>query len=105
MYAIYLLIAAWLVYLFSTTFRVIKTKVPGPWYTNITSWVLKYYEFQGKRRVWIHSLHRRYGTVVRLAPNEVAFANLEGMKEIYQSGGSGYDKTEFYDLFQQYGRR
>jgi hypothetical protein len=67
--------------------------------------VLKYYEFQGKRRVWIHSLHERYGLVVRLAPNEVAFANLEGMKEIYQSGGSGYDKTEFYDLFKQYGRR
>ncbi|KAK5788606.1 hypothetical protein VI817_009564 [Penicillium citrinum] len=105
MYTIWLLVAAWLVYLFSTTLEAVKTKVPGPWYTNITSFVLKYYEFQGKRRVWIHSLHERYGPVVRLAPNEVAFANLEGMKEIYQSGGSGYDKTEFYDLFKQYGRR
>ena len=42
---------------------------------------------------------------MRLAPNEVSFANLEGMKEIYQSGGSGYDKTEFYDLFKQYDHR
>ncbi|CAI7672494.1 unnamed protein product [Penicillium manginii] len=105
MYTLYLLVIACIVYLSSATLQAIKTKVPGPWYTNLTSFVLKYYEFQGKRRVWIHSLHERYGPVVRLAPNEVAFANLEGMKEIYQSGGSGYDKTEFYDLFKQYGRR
>ncbi|KAJ8121731.1 hypothetical protein ONZ43_g1894 [Nemania bipapillata] len=39
-----------------------------------------------------------------IAPNEVSFASLEGIKEIYGSGGSGYDKTEFYDLFKAYGR-
>ncbi|KAJ5090698.1 hypothetical protein N7532_009382 [Penicillium argentinense] len=105
MYTFYLLLFAWLAYVLSVTIRAIRTKVPGPWYTNLTSFVLKYFEFQGKRRVWIHKLHETYGPVVRLAPNEVAFANLEGMKEIYQSGGSGYDKTEFYNLFKQYGRR
>lgn len=81
------------------------TKVPGPWYTNVTSLVLKYHEFSGSRRAWIHGLHQRYGPVVRLAPNECSFANFEGMKEIYQSGGSGYDKTEFYDLFKQFDYR
>ncbi|TGJ79428.1 hypothetical protein E0Z10_g9334 [Xylaria hypoxylon] len=50
-------------------------------------------------------MHLRYGPVVRVAPNEVSFASLEGIKEIYGSGGSGYDKTEFYDLFKIYGRR
>ncbi|TVY39378.1 putative sterigmatocystin biosynthesis P450 monooxygenase [Lachnellula occidentalis] len=88
-----------------TTVRVFLTKVPGPWYTNITSLILKYHEFSGSRRTWIHSLHQRYGPVVRLAPNECSFANFEGMKEIYQSGGSGYDKTEFYDLFKQFDYR
>jgi hypothetical protein len=27
------------------------------------------------------------------------------VKEIYCAGGSGYDKTEFYELFKVYGRR
>jgi hypothetical protein len=27
------------------------------------------------------------------------------MKEIYTSGGSGYDKTEFYTLFKQFDTR
>lgn len=102
LYAIPLL---WLVVTGISTWRSYITRVPGPWYTNVTSLVLKYHEFTRRRRLWIHSLHELYGPVVRLAPNEVSFANLEGMKEIYQSGGSGYEKTEFYDLFKQYDTR
>ena len=100
-----LVAAAWLIYTGLTAVRSYQTKIPGPWYTNWTTLALKYHEFTRRRRTWIHSLHQQYGPVVRLAPNEVSFSNLEGMKEIYQSGGSGYDKTEFYDLFQQYGHR
>lgn len=96
---------AWLIFILARTIRVYQTKVPGPWYSHLTSLVLKYNEFTKNRRLWIHDLHRRYGPVVRLSPDEVSFANLEGMREIYQSGGSGYDKTEFYDLFKQYNHR
>lgn len=62
-------------------------------------------EFIGKRREYIHELHKRYGAIVRLGPNEVSFTNLEAIKEIYSSGGSGYDKTEFYTLFKQFDTR
>ncbi|RAQ44815.1 cytochrome P450 monooxygenase [Aspergillus flavus] len=78
-------------------------KVPGPWYTNLTSFCLKYHEFTATRRLFVHRLHKKYGPVVRLAPNEVSFASLDAIREIYASGGSGYDKTEYYDLFRQYG--
>ncbi|KAL4748815.1 hypothetical protein BDW72DRAFT_195456 [Aspergillus terricola var. indicus] len=78
-------------------------KLPGPWYTTFTSWILKYHEFTSNRRLYIHDLHRKYGTTVRIAPNEVSFATLEAIKEIYASGGGGYDKTELYDLFGQFG--
>ncbi|KAK6581509.1 hypothetical protein PZA11_006200 [Diplocarpon coronariae] len=60
-------------------------------------------EFTARRREYIHELHERYGPVVRLGPNEVSFTSLEALKEIYTSGGSGYDKTEFYTLFTQFG--
>lgn len=64
-----------------------------------------YKEFTGQRREYIHELHREFGPVVRLGPNEVSFTSQEALKEIYQSGGSGYDKTEFYTLFKQFGTR
>jgi hypothetical protein len=38
-----------------------------------------------------------------VAPNEVVFSSLGAMKEIYLSKGSGFDKTNFYDLFSQFG--
>lgn len=81
------------------------SKIPGPWYSHFSSLVLKFHELNGNRRLYLHALHQKYGPVVRIGPNELAFNSLESQKEIYCSGGSGYDKTEFYDLFRQYGER
>ncbi|UZP41259.1 hypothetical protein NXS19_009075 [Fusarium pseudograminearum] len=80
-------------------------KIPGPFVSNFTSLVLKWQELNANRTVYIHELHKRYGPVVRVAPNEVSFTSIAAVKEIYGSGGSGYDKTEFYNLFQVYGKR
>ncbi|OAA58802.1 Cytochrome P450 [Cordyceps fumosorosea ARSEF 2679] len=80
-------------------------RLPGPSISKFTSLWLKWNEINATRTVYIHALHRRYGPVVRVAPNEVAFTSWAAVKEIYCSGGSGYDKTEFYDMFTIYGRR
>ncbi|RDW79808.1 hypothetical protein BP6252_04446 [Coleophoma cylindrospora] len=79
--------------------------IPGPLYTKFTSLWLMRQEFIANRRPYIHQLHEKYGPVVRLGPNEVSFSSGEAIKEIYASGGSGYDKTEFYTLFKQFGVR
>jgi len=81
------------------------SKLPGPTYTRFTDWWLMAKEFASQRRDYIHQLHQQYGPVVRLGPNEVSFTSLEALKEIYTSGGSGYDKTEFYTLFKQFNTR
>ncbi|KAI5271029.1 putative cytochrome P450 [Aureobasidium subglaciale] len=80
-------------------------KLPGPIYTIFTPLYLIYNEFTGNRRVYIDKLHTIYGSVVRIGPNEVSFASYEAMKEIYTSGGSGFDRTEFYELFMQFGTK
>ncbi|KFA47172.1 hypothetical protein S40293_09612 [Stachybotrys chartarum IBT 40293] len=80
-------------------------KIPGPFYCKLTSLVLRWNELQANRTVFVHQMHLKYGPVVRIAPNEVSFTSWTALKEIYCSSGSGYDKTEFYDLFRAYGRR
>ncbi|KJZ76025.1 hypothetical protein HIM_04481 [Hirsutella minnesotensis 3608] len=80
-------------------------RVPGPTYSLVTSFILKYHELRAGRTAYIHRLHQHYGPVVRIAPKEVSFTSWSAIKEIYCSGGSGYDKTSFYDLFKIYGRR
>lgn len=81
------------------------SKVPGPLYTRFTSLWIKFQEFTANRRESVHRLHQIYGPVVRLGPNEVSFTSLDAIREIYASGGSGYDKTEFYSLFKQMNTR
>jgi hypothetical protein len=79
--------------------------IPGPLLARFTSLVLKWHELRANRTRYVHQLHLKYGPAVRIAPNEAVFASAAAIKEIYCSGGSGYDKTEFYDLFQAYGKR
>ncbi|KAK2594213.1 hypothetical protein QQS21_008055 [Conoideocrella luteorostrata] len=80
-------------------------KVPGPTISLFTSSILKWKEINAARTLYIHALHEKYGPVVRIAPNEVSFTSWPALKEIYCSGGSGYDKSDFYNLFRIYGRR
>lgn len=100
-FAICLAITRYIIQIYSSPLN----KIPGPWYTKFTSLILRWHHFRADRTRYIHDLHLRYGSVVRIGPNEVALASASAVKEIYCSSGSGYDKTEFYDLFQVYGRR
>jgi hypothetical protein len=96
------------VYTVTTLIRCLASplrKIPGPFPSLFTSLALKYHELQADRTRYIHDLHKRYGPVVRIAPNEVVFTGLEAVREIYGSAGSGFDKTEFYNIFRIFGRR
>ncbi|KAL2846871.1 cytochrome P450 [Aspergillus pseudoustus] len=103
------MLTLWLVSAFILTIFFVQrlrapiAKLPGPWYTNFTGLILIYQEFSSNKRLYIHKLHLKYGSAVRIAPNEASFASLDAIREIYASGGSGYDKTELYDLFRQFG--
>jgi Cytochrome P450 len=51
----------------------------------------------------IHQLHRKYGSVVRTGPNEISFNSLTALRTIY-GAGSGFERTNFYRMFDVYGR-
>ncbi|KAJ5139217.1 cytochrome P450 [Penicillium bovifimosum] len=56
----------------------------------------------GKIHIAIEKLHRQYGPIVRISPNELSFASVESWKAIY--GHAGPDKaiaikSPFYDVF------
>ena len=95
-------------YLFTSFRRIFRSpllQIPGPRHSAFTGIWLMVQEFAGNRRPYIHELHKRYGPVVRLGPNEISFTSADAVKEIYAGGGSGYDKTELYTMFMQFGAR
>ncbi|KAK7191545.1 cytochrome P450 [Paraphaeosphaeria sporulosa] len=69
--------------------------LPGPWHTRFTHLRLKRAVMTGQRSFYIHSLHERYGPIVRISPHEVAVADLDAFKEIHKIG-TKYLKSEWY---------
>lgn len=76
--------------------------VPGPKLAAMTSWWIRWIDFSGHRAATIDSLHRKYGKIVRVGPNELTFTGAEAMQKIY-GAGSGFSKPEyFYNIFIAY---
>ncbi|KAJ0275250.1 hypothetical protein CBS470a_011373 [Colletotrichum nupharicola] len=89
-------IALTTVYLIYTFFHSPIRHIPGPRYTLITHYPLKYHILTGRRMYHIHALHARYGPIVRISPSEVAVASPEGFAAIHRIG-SGFLKSAWYE--------
>lgn len=50
----------------------------------------------GSRADYIHSLHKKYGPIVRITPNEIAINDPASFKDIHKIG-SGFNKTNWYE--------
>ncbi|KAI0854016.1 putative cytochrome P450 [Daldinia vernicosa] len=73
-------------------------RLPGPWYTLWTETILKYNVVRGQRPQWVHSLHEKYGTVVRITPKEVSIQDPNAVQQMYQIKGE-FLKSQFYEVF------
>ncbi|KXH62598.1 cytochrome P450 [Colletotrichum nymphaeae SA-01] len=71
------------------------THVPGPWHTRFVNYALKYHVLVGQRMHYVHSLHLKYGSFVRISPTEVAIADPDSFNAIHKIG-SGFTKGPWY---------
>ncbi|THX68893.1 cytochrome P450 monooxygenase [Aureobasidium pullulans] len=70
--------------------------IPGPWHASLVNWRLKTAVLGGARADYIHALHKLYGPIVRIAPNEIAINDPASFKDIHKIG-SGFNKTNWYE--------
>ncbi|TQN68123.1 putative sterigmatocystin biosynthesis P450 monooxygenase [Colletotrichum shisoi] len=68
--------------------------VPGPWHTRFSRLRLKTARLTGRRLHYVHSLHEKYGSIVRVAPNETSCVDLQSVALVYKIGG-GFDKAQW----------
>ena len=73
-------------------------KYPGPFLASITRWWMVREVLSGEHDKHIRALHKKYGDIVRIAPNEVAIADPEAMKVIYSTGGGFTKGTKLPEL-------
>lgn len=79
-------------------------RIPGPRLFALTHWRLAYEDWKGTRTRKIHELHKIYGPIVRISPNEISFNSLTALRSIY-GAGSKAQRTDFYRMFDVYGRQ
>ncbi|KAE8149921.1 cytochrome P450 [Aspergillus avenaceus] len=93
-----LLIAVWLVQSLYRAFASPLRRIPGPLYSNVTRLPLKLAILTGKRMYFVHELHRVYGPIVRIAPDEVDVSSLAEFRGIHRMG-TPFLKSDWYEKF------
>ncbi|KEY70381.1 hypothetical protein S7711_09355 [Stachybotrys chartarum IBT 7711] len=69
--------------------------IPGPEVTRWTDLHVRLSVLTGRRAAYVHSLHQKYGRVVRTGPHEVDISDVSAAREIHRSSAT-FTKTSFY---------
>ncbi|KAK3324862.1 cytochrome P450 [Apodospora peruviana] len=69
--------------------------LPGPEISKWTDLHVRLMLILGKRAQYVHSLHQKYGPVVRVGPNDVDVSDHAAAREIHRAKG-GFLKSSFY---------
>ncbi|EMC91356.1 hypothetical protein BAUCODRAFT_117766 [Baudoinia panamericana UAMH 10762] len=72
--------------------------IPGPLICKLTSLWTYYHSYFGDESTRIDELHKRYGPIVRIAPNEVIISDGAALAPIYVEKG-GFSKAPCYANF------
>ncbi|KAK5050762.1 hypothetical protein LTR84_003321 [Exophiala bonariae] len=68
-------------------------KYPGPFWAKLTQWPEAQSSWRGRRHLDLHAMHEKYGDVVRLAPNSLAFRTPGAIHDIYTDRNANVIKT------------
>lgn len=57
--------------------------VPGPWYAAVSDFWLTTHVMRLRQCFAVHDLFERYGPIVRIGPNKIAFRDQQAMRSVY----------------------
>ncbi|OLY82587.1 Versicolorin B desaturase [Smittium mucronatum] len=71
--------------------------IPGPFFTRFSSYPTRKALFSGEYTRYLLSLHKKYGPVVRIAPNRLSDSNASDFKKVMAS--YKFRKSSTYEIF------
>lgn len=76
-------------------------QIPGPRLAGLTFLYQTYFSFKDGSRFYqqVGLLHKQYGPIVRITPNEVSLSNPEHYETIYYVGSKYAKDPRYYDAF------
>ncbi|KAH0841174.1 hypothetical protein AYO21_06936 [Fonsecaea monophora] len=73
-------------------------KIPGPFLASVSRLWIMHQTSHGKMQDVQRELHRKYGPLIRIAPNEIACADPEAIPHIYRTTNA-LSKSDFYPVW------
>lgn len=89
-----------LVYTIYQLFANPLASLPGPLWAKVTPFWLTLQCRRTERSRVVIAMHKRYGDIIRIAPNHVSINKPEALAQVY-GHKSGFTKGPFYDAFMQ----
>lgn len=71
-------------------------KYPGSWLYAATPFPRLWLHISGREPWVVMDMHKRYGPIVRLAPNELTFIDQQAWKDIYGHKAKTFKDSTFY---------
>ncbi|KAF2098777.1 cytochrome P450 [Rhizodiscina lignyota] len=71
---------------------------PGPFFASGSRLWKTYITWKGQTPFDFIDLHKKYGPIVRIAPNELSFSSPAAAADVFRAG-KGFRKTDFYWVF------
>jgi cytochrome P450 len=73
------------------------SQIAGPWYAALTHWYQFYFDVVKRGRFpWeLERMHKQYGPIVRIGPNEVHIVDPEFYNVLYAAGSQKRNKDHF----------
>jgi len=86
---------------FKRLYRHPLSKYPGPALAALTLWYKAYYDIvkDGGWSEHLEALHKQYGSIIRVAPNELHFSDPRAYNDIYGMGTRHTKQPEMYSCF------
>ena len=77
------------------------SKIPNAHWTSPISplWIL-WTRYRCRENRTVHAAHLKYGSVIRLGPNELSVNDVGALRTVY---AGGFEKGQWYSLFDNYG--
>jgi cytochrome P450 len=76
------------------------SRIPAAHFTSsfLPLWLL-YNRRLGRETISVYQAHRKYGPIVRLAPDDISLCSLEGLRTVYVGG---FERTQWFQQFANY---
>ena len=75
------------------------SRIPGPFLASLTNWWLVYQTKTERYHRISVNLHKKYGPIVRTAPNQVSVSTPQAVRQVYPVSTTAWLKSDWYRVW------